>query len=298
MTVLYFQKVRGIPPIQAKSRQNASLKENIEEILGELQSKFINEAVIRTSCGKLVIKKCKNKQLPVTKNENEEVVYEKFNKLTLAVTRKCESHIFAILALDLWETQFRFLKRIIHSYEGKEKLRILLRLSELAFEVTKKLQKQKKGDHFKKKYSTMDQILDEMEDVGTIEDINEKCEQVSRCFLNYAQCCSNVEDYGKSLEIVNHAVHIMKTVYGEKSNHRRLLALCYKSAFVVRCHEPLKDKQKAENWKKKALETSDKVEDWKKIKEKEDFENSINKTFKKSFPEKRKIPQNNSPPTS
>ena len=270
------------------------MKENIEEILGDLQSKDIDEAAIKSRCGKFVIKKCTNKQLPVTKSENEEVVYDTLNKLTLAVAKKCKSHIFAMLALELWETQFRFLKRIINGYEGKQKLLKLFGLSGLAYDITKALQKQKKGDHFKKKYSIMDEILDEMEDVGTIEDINEKCEQVSRYFFNYAQCCSNVEDYGKSLQIVHHAIHLLKTVHGSKSNHRRLLALCYKSAFAARCHGPRKDKQKAEYWKKKALETSNKVEDWKKDTEKKEFENSISKTFEENFPEKQKVSQNNS----
>jgi len=239
------------------------------------------EESIITECKALVIRKVKNKRVAVSQNEKE-AVYDEFDCLTKLVLDNCQSGNFALLALQLFEYQFVLLRKT-QPFVGKIKLERLVHLCELAKKVADTLKQKKKGELFRKKYSVLEEIQDEMENVGDIEEISrEKCNLVAWGLFSFSEICNKMEDFTKSLEIAKHAIGLVKTVYGVKANQLRILALCYRNACFSYCNDTVKERAKAEQWKKKALEASEKA-NWDSDEQKSEFVKEMDIVFNQSF---------------
>ena len=239
-----------------------SFKENILQIRQDIQKcTKDNKKDIIQSCKTLILNKTKTKKQLEKLISDDQIhrneLYKNLNELTRLAIKQCKFVDFTDMALDLVAAQFRLLE-LTKIYQGKNKINKLVRLSQVAAEIAIAMGKLEKAENFKKRYSIMEDIVRNLQDINNVE-LSEKCKQVSWTLFYYANCCNHLSDFRKSFELANRAICLMRTAYDVRAETIGVMAYCYETAFQSLCSFA-DDKSNVEEWKKKALDVVHKVD--------------------------------------
>ena len=85
---------------------------------------------------------------------------------------------------------------------------------------------QERSSRFTKEYELMDRILNEMQAVCN-EDMEVKCQWISRFCLSYGSCCIAAGSFKKAIEISEKAIFMIQFVFGEEYGRNKYLNQCY-----------------------------------------------------------------------
>ena len=110
-------------------------------------------------------------------------------------------------------------------YEGNLKL---TKLSSIGDFIQNLVTERLIGSKFKKEYTFMDEIVDEMQRVKNA-DWKVKCEEVALFMKYYGCCCDQFRDRNKSFELFGKATFLLETAFGDKPS-------CDNQLFPDLCH--------------------------------------------------------------
>ena len=151
---------------------------------------------------------------PMLSRQEEEHFFEVFQDLTEIFLKISDSE----MARKTIRCNFNLIKHI-NQAERLKKLDNLGTSMRLIAE-------QESSSRFTAEYELMDRILDQMHLVCD-EDMEVKCQWISRFCLSYGSCCIAAGSFKKAIEINEKAIFMIQFVFGEEYGRNKYLNRCY-----------------------------------------------------------------------